>query len=126
MNIQNDSLKTGVMYVIAVCIDIALSCAEHQFFCAINKFPNFAELYELRNLGIFCRIYSIYIGISLSCFNPNDNSFFQNHIGNCWKEPVKTAILLEKLIFISILKFLWSDLWSEAADKWSKCHTFAE
>ncbi len=37
------------MYVIAVCIDIALSCAEHQFFCAINKFPNFAELYDLRN-----------------------------------------------------------------------------
>lgn len=49
MNIQNDSLKTGVMYVIAVCMDIALSCAERQFFCAINKFPNFAELYDLRN-----------------------------------------------------------------------------
>lgn len=124
MNIQNDSLKTGVMYVIAVCIDIALSCAELQFFCAINKFPNFVELHDLRNLGIFCCIYSIYIGISLSCFNPNDNSFFQNHIGNCWKEPVKTAILLGKTISISISKNLWSDLWSASADKWSKCFTF--
>lgn len=57
MNIQNDSLKTGVMYVIAVCIDIALSCAELQFFCAINKFPNFVELHDLRNApeGVICK-----------------------------------------------------------------------